>query len=63
MMIFVGILMVLGGAWPLVKGLSFIPAWLQFIPSTGAGYQAIIIVIGIIAIAYGARQRELRPIR
>ena len=63
MITFVGVLTVLGGIWPLVSGLSFIPAWLSFIPSSGAGYQAIIIIIGIIAIAYGVRQREIRPIR
>ena len=58
MLILIGALIIIVGAWPLVAGLSFIPPSLSFIPVTGAAYQAIIIVIGVISLLYGINKGQ-----
>tara|TARA_B100001971_G_C17999468_1_gene436510 strand:+ start:487 stop:681 length:195 start_codon:yes stop_codon:yes gene_type:complete len=56
MITFVGILTVLGGAWPLIVDYDFIPKILKIIPSSGPNYQFVIIVIGVLAVLYGIRK-------
>ncbi|MEK6940640.1 MAG: hypothetical protein AABW49_01960 [Nanoarchaeota archaeon] len=58
--VLIGVLTILSGAWPLVKNIEYIPAYLQIIPAEGASYQGIIILIGILAILYGAKQERVR---
>ncbi len=53
MVVFVGILTILGGIWPLISNYGFIPEQLKVIPSSGPTYQLIIIAIGAIAVLYG----------
>lgn len=61
MITFVGILTILGGLLPYLKDNGLLPAFLQNIPTSGLGYQAIIIGIGIAAVIYGIRAGR-RPI-
>lgn len=58
MLVLIGVLTLLGGVWPLISGLNFIPPWVKFIPASGVAYQIIIIVIGVIAIVYGVRHKN-----
>lgn len=48
-----GVLVTVMGAWPLIKDLAFIPESVKFIPSTGIGYNIVLIVIGLMAAYYG----------
>jgi len=57
MLVFVGVLTVLGGLLPFV--ISFLPEPLKAIPTSGPVYQGIIVVIGLIAIVYGVRRQKL----
>ena len=53
MLVFVGLLTILGGLLPILKNANLLPGLLAGIPTTGIWYQAIIIAIGVIAIWYG----------
>lgn len=57
MLVFIGILVVLGGLLPLLK--SYLPGMLSFLPTEGVGYQAVIILIGLVAIIYGVKKRRV----
>lgn len=58
MITFVGLLTVLGGLLPFLKDMNLLPDFLQGIPTSGPGYQIIIIGIGVIAVIYGVRSRS-----
>ncbi|MEK6862217.1 MAG: hypothetical protein AABY07_09715 [Nanoarchaeota archaeon] len=58
MITFVGLLTVLGGLLPLLKDSGLLPSFLEKIPTSGIGYQAIIVAIGLIALIYGFRTRN-----
>ncbi len=53
MIIILGLVTVLGGLLPWLKDNNFLPGFMQSIPTTGTGYQLIIIIIGVIGIIYG----------
>lgn len=57
MLIFVGLLTVLGGLLPFI--INFVPEPYNTIPTSGPIYQGTIVVIGLIAIIYGLRKRGL----
>lgn len=57
MMILIGVLVVLGGLLPLLK--SHLPGTLSFLPTEGMGYQAVIILIGLVAIIYGVKKKRV----
>ena len=57
MLIFVGVLTVLGGLLPFI--VNFFPEPLNAIPTSGNVYQGIIVLIGLIAIVYGVRRDRL----
>ncbi len=57
MMIFIGVLVVLGGLLPLLK--NYLTGTLAFLPTEGVGYQAFIIFIGLVAIVYGVKKRRV----
>lgn len=54
---FIGLLTVLGGLWPFIKEKNLIQV-LDFIPATGDIYQGIIVIIGILAIAYSVGRKK-----
>jgi len=54
MLVFVGLLVVLGGLLPLLK--QYLPSSLSFVPTEGVAYQVLIIFIGVAAIVYGSRR-------
>lgn len=58
MIVFVGLLTILGGAWPFLVQSNLIPEVLKVIPSSGIFYQLIIIAIGIIAVWYGISKHK-----
>lgn len=58
MLVFVGLLTILGGLLPILKNANLLPNVLAGIPTTGIGYQVIIIVIGIIALLYGFKKSK-----
>ena len=57
MMVFIGVLVVLGGLLPLLK--NYLTGALAFIPIEGPVYQGVIILIGLVAIVYGIKKRRL----
>ena len=57
MMVVIGILVVLGGLLPLLK--NYLPEVLGFLPTEGAAYQALIIIIGLGAIIYGIKKKRI----
>lgn len=57
MIVFVGVLTVLGGLLPFIA--SYLPNPLNTIPTSGPVYQGIIVVIGLIAIIYGLKRNSL----
>ena len=57
MLVFVGVLTVLGGLLPFIA--SLFPEPLNSIPTSGPVYQGIIVVIGLVAIIYGLRRHKL----
>ncbi len=60
-LIITGILVVLVGLWPLIATMGFIPESIKFIPTTGIAYQAIVIVIGVLALLYAFNKKSVRP--
>jgi hypothetical protein len=57
-LILIGILTVFGGLLPFLKSAGWLPAFLEFIPTSGTGYQAIITAIGIFAIFVGMKYKK-----
>ena len=55
LMISIGLLTILGGILPWLHDNNYLPIFMQGIPTSGTGYQAIIIVLGVIGIIYGWR--------
>ena len=53
MLVFVGLLTILGGLLPILKNTTSLSGVLANVPTEGIGYQSIIIAIGVIAIWYG----------
>ncbi|MDO8556187.1 MAG: hypothetical protein Q7R96_03370 [Nanoarchaeota archaeon] len=53
--VLLGLLTILGGILPWLKDNNYLPDFMQGIPTAGTGYQAIIIVLGVIGILYGWR--------
>jgi len=53
MLVFVGLLTILGGLLPILKEKTLLSGILTNVPTEGTGYQVIIIAIGVIAIWYG----------
>ncbi len=54
-LILIGILTVFGGLLPFLNSQGWLPSPLDLIPTSGAGYQAIITGIGVFAIFVGIR--------
>lgn len=55
-MFFIGLLVVIAGAVPLLKDVEFLKQYLEIIPS-GLIYQIIIIVIGLLAMFLGKPEK------
>ena len=55
MITFVGLLTILGGLLPFLSSKEWLPGFLEWLPTSGPGYQALIIAIGLIAVYYGLR--------
>lgn len=53
MLVFIGLLTLLGGILPLVANYITLP---KYIPTEGIGYQLLIIIIGLFAIFYGMKR-------
>ena len=54
------LLMILIGAWPVLKESTLISEGLKFIPSTGMAYQGIIVAAGLLALLYGMRKENVK---
>ena len=54
-LVFIGLLTVMGGLLPILKQYNILQEYLGFIPVTGPIYQGIIIAIGVFAILYGLK--------
>lgn len=50
---FIGLLVLIVGALPLLKGIDVLAPYIKVIPTTGTVYQVAIIVLGLIAILLG----------
>ena len=53
MLIFVGLLTILGGLLPFLSERNLLPGFLANIPTSGSTYQGIIVGIGALALIYG----------
>lgn len=60
MLVFVGLLTILGGLLPILKNTVLLSGILAKVPTEGVGYQMIIIAIGVIAIWYGFHKGNIK---
>ena len=63
MLVFVGLLTIMGGLLPILNQYNILQEYLGFIPVTGPIYQGIIIVIGVFAVIFGIKTRNLYGLR
>ncbi len=61
MIVFIGLLTVLGGLLPLLNQWEMLPEPLKFVPTEGGAYQMIIVLIGVIGIIYGWKLGRRNP--
>ena len=54
----IGLLTILGGLLPLLANNNLLPGFLASVPTTGTGYQMIIVLIGVIALIYGVKFKD-----
>ena len=59
----IGIMTLFSGLLPFLKDTEMLSGSLEFIPTSGPTYQAIIIVLGVIGIFYALKNKRINTIR
>lgn len=55
-----GMLVVAGGAWPVLVESVLIPESWKIVPASGLAYQAIIVVIGVLTLVYALKKENVK---
>ncbi len=55
LMVLIGVLTALIGLLPFLERWGMMPGFLAGLPTSGAGYQLIVVIIGLVIILYGLR--------
>lgn len=62
-LVVIGILVALMGAYPLLSNVAFMQDISKLLPAGSTAYQALLILIGIIAIGYGIKSQKARQLK